>query len=91
MSPVIHIASTVCMYILGAAMCLTFYRLWQGPSPQDRTIALDLFSTLVVGLLTVHAIRTDEHVYLTAAIAIAIISFIGTVAIALYIHRRGRR
>ena len=30
-------------------------------------------------------------VYLTAAIAIAIISFIGTVAIALYIHRRGRR
>lgn len=72
-------------------MCLTFYRLWQGPSPQDRTIALDLFSTLVVGLLTIHAIRTDEHVYLTAAIAIAIISFIGTVAIALYIHRRGQR
>jgi multicomponent Na+:H+ antiporter subunit F len=91
MSPIIEVASTMCLYILGAAMCLTFYRLWHGPSPQDRTIALDLFSTLVVGLLTVHAIRTDEQVYLTAAIAIAIISFIGTVAIAQYIFKRGRR
>ena len=50
MSPVIEMASTVCLYILAVAMCLTFYRLWQGPSPQDRTIALDLFSTLVVGV-----------------------------------------
>ena len=91
MSLVIEMASTICMLILSAAMCLTFLRLWKGPSPQDRTIALDLLSTLVVGVLTIHAIRTGEYVYLTAAIAIAMISFIGTVAIALYIHRRARQ
>ena len=61
MSPVIEMASTVCLYILGIAMCLTFYRLWQGPTPQDRSIPLDLLSTLVVGLVTVHATRTDAR------------------------------
>lgn len=88
MSDILGMASSASLIILSLAMCLAFVRLWRGPSPQDRIVALDLMSSLVVGVLTIHAIDTNEYVYLTAGIAIAVISFIGTVAIALFIRRR---
>ena len=88
MSGVLAMASSASLVILSLAMCLAFVRLWRGPSPQDRIVALDLMSSLVVGILTIHAIKTDEYVFLTAGIAIAVISFIGTVAIALFIRKR---
>lgn len=88
MRNVLEIASSASLIALSLAMCLAFARLWRGPSPQDRIVALDLMSSLVVGILTIHAIRTDEYVFLTAGIAIAVISFIGTVAIALFIQKR---
>jgi multicomponent Na+:H+ antiporter subunit F len=88
MRNILDIASTASLIALSLAMCLAFVRLWRGPSPQDRIVALDLMSSLVVGILTIHAIQSDEYVFLTAGIAIAVISFIGTVAIALFIQKR---
>ena len=87
MSNLIEHTSTICMALLTASMVLAFIRLVRGPSLPDRIVSLDLIASVVVGILAVHAIRTDEHVYLTAGIALALIAFIGTVALALYIRR----
>ncbi|HMP89724.1 MAG TPA: monovalent cation/H+ antiporter complex subunit F [Kiritimatiellia bacterium] len=87
MSPILETASTISILLLTLSMVLAFYRVLRGPTPPDRIIALDLIASVVVGILAVHAIRTGEHVYLTAGIALALIAFIGTVALALFISR----
>ncbi len=76
-----------CQGVLAVTLLLAFLRVWRGPSLPDRLIALDLVATVSVGLIALHAIRTGRSVYLAAGIALALISFIGTVALALYIRR----
>lgn len=87
MSPVLEWSSTVSLYMLLFSMALAFYRVARGPSLPDRIISLDLIASVVVGILCIHAIRSNEHIYLTAGIALALIAFIGTVALALFIRR----
>ncbi|HMO51407.1 MAG TPA: monovalent cation/H+ antiporter complex subunit F [Kiritimatiellia bacterium] len=77
----------ISMVILAVALVLAFYRVLRGPSLPDRIVALDLIASVVVGMLTIHSIRSGDYVYLTAGIALALIAFIGTVALALFIRR----
>ena len=66
--------------ILGSAMCL--YRIGRGPSAPDRTVAIDILGTLVVGFCCIMAIWTGREYYMNIAIAWALISFVGTIALA---------
>lgn len=74
--------------LLTIAVILAFVRLVRGPTLPDRVVALDLISTLMIGIIAVYAIATDEPVLLDLAIVLALISFLGTVAFAHYIERR---
>ena len=76
---------------LGVAFALSFIRLVRGPTLPDRVIALDLMSTLAIGLMAVEAIATGQAVFLVAAMVLALIMFLGTAAFALYIQRGARR
>ncbi|MFO8007429.1 MAG: cation:proton antiporter [Candidatus Brocadiia bacterium] len=67
-----------------AFMCL--YRLQQGPTAPDRTVAVDTLGTLVVGFCALYAIHTGEVFYLNVAIAWALLSFVGTIALAKYLE-----
>jgi len=87
MSPLLDIASKAAMIMLALSMVLALIRMLRGPSLPDRIISLDLIASVVVGIMSIHAIRTEEHVYVTAGIALALIAFIGTVALALFIRR----
>jgi multicomponent Na+:H+ antiporter subunit F len=66
--------------MLGSAMCL--YRIGKGPSAPDRTVAIDILGTLVVGFCCVMALWTGRDYYMNIAIAWALISFVGTLALA---------
>ena len=87
MSSLLDIATKLSIIILTVSMILAFIRVLRGPTPPDRIISLDLIASVVVGILAIHAIRTEEYVYVTAGIALALITFIGTVALALFISR----
>jgi multicomponent Na+:H+ antiporter subunit F len=87
MSEILITASKISIVLLTASMVLSFIRVVRGPSLPDRIIALDLIASVVVGILSIHAIRTTEYVFITAGIALALIAFIGTVALALFISR----
>jgi multicomponent Na+:H+ antiporter subunit F len=80
--------ATVVLVILSAALVLAFVRLWRGPSVADRVVALDLLSTLAMGLITAYAVATGEEVLLDAVIVLALITFVATVAFAKHIERR---
>ncbi len=74
--------------LLTIAVILAFVRLVRGPTLPDRVVALDLIATLMIGIIAIYAIATDEPVLLDLAIVLALISFLGTVAFAHYIERR---
>ena len=85
MSPVMHIAAA----LLGGALLLAVGRLLRGPTLPDRVVALDLISTLVVGIICMCALVFDQPVYLRDALVLAVVSFLGTVAFAYYVARGG--
>ena len=68
----------------GALLCL--YRVGRGPTAPDRTVAIDILGTLVVGFSCLFAIMTGQDYYMNIAIAWALISFIGTIALAKYLE-----
>ena len=76
--------------ILALAALIAGYRVARGPSLADRVVALDVVAATAVGLLVVYAARLGQPVLLDAAIALALVSFVGTVAFAAYLERRVR-
>jgi multicomponent Na+:H+ antiporter subunit F len=72
---------------LGAAVLIAVVRLVRGPTLPDRVVAMDLIGVLVVGLIVVLAASTGVRATLDAAIVIALIAFVATIAYATYIER----
>ena len=82
---------TIALPLLTLAVLVVFIRLVRGPSLPDRVVALDLMTTLGVGIIAAYAIGTDQAIFLDIATIIALISFLGTIAFAYYIQKRVER
>ena len=78
----------VILPVLALAVVMVFVRLVRGPSLPDRVVAIDLMNTLGIGIIASYAIAAGQAAFLDVAIAMALISFLGTVAFAYYIERR---
>ena len=87
---VTELAPRVALALVGLAMFLVFIRLVRGPTLPDRVVALDLMGVLAVGMLAAYAVATDQPVLLDPAAVLALVGFLGTVAFARYLKRRGR-
>lgn len=74
--------------LIVAAMFLAFTRLVRGPDVVDRIVALDLIAILAAAITVVTAIRTGEAVLLDAALVMALIGFVATVALSRYVESR---
>ena len=69
-----------------AGLCL--YRIGRGPTAPDRTVAIDILGTLVVGFCCLMVLWARREFYMNIAIAWALISFVGTLALAKYLEGR---
>lgn len=83
----LDIVTHIALVTLGVALLITVVRLVKGPTLPDRVVAMDLVGVLVVGLIVVLAASTRVRATLDAAIVIALIGFVGTVAYATYVQR----
>ncbi len=72
---------------LAIGLLLAVFRLVKGPTLPDRVVAMDLIGVLVVGLIVVVAGASGTRAMLDAAIVIALIGFVGTIAYATYVER----
>jgi multicomponent Na+:H+ antiporter subunit F len=79
--------SHITLATLGVALLVAFIRLVKGPTLPDRIVAMDLFGMLVVGLIVILAGSSGVRATLDAAIVVALIGFLGTVAYATYVER----
>jgi multicomponent Na+:H+ antiporter subunit F len=76
---------------LGLALVLAFVRLLRGPDLPDRVVALDLMTTIGVAVCGVYAVTMDKLLYLDVAIVMALITFVGTVALARFLEEKSKR
>jgi multicomponent Na+:H+ antiporter subunit F len=83
----LDIISQITLATLGLSLLVAFIRLVKGPTLPDRIVAMDLFGVLVVGLIVVIAGWSGVQATLDAALVIALIGFLGTVAYATYVER----
>jgi multicomponent Na+:H+ antiporter subunit F len=77
--------------LLLAAMTLAVYRLWRGPGPADRMVAVDLLGIFFCAVVAAHAIRTGEEYMLDVVLVFSIIAYFGTVAVARYLQNRAKQ
>jgi multicomponent Na+:H+ antiporter subunit F len=83
----LEVVSQITLTTLGVALIVSFVRLVKGPTLPDRVVAMDLIGVLVVGLIVVLAGRSGVRATLDAAIVIALVGFLGTIAYATYVER----
>ncbi len=78
----------VFMLVLLFSAFLCLYRIGMGPSAPDRTVAIDILGTLVVGFCAILTLVTGKGYYMNIGITWALLSFIGTIALAKYLEGR---
>lgn len=83
-------AAELALVLVLASLLLGFVRVLRGPSLPDRVMALDMIGLASVSVIVLVAIQTDQAILMDAAIALALISFLGTLAFARFIERRDR-
>lgn len=76
-----------CLAVLTVAMLLVFVRLRKGPYLSDRVLALDLMTTIVMGIFGAYSIYSRQEVYVDVTVLIALIAFISTVIYAKFIEK----
>ena len=75
------------LFYVGLLVCcfLCLYRVGRGPSAPDRTVAIDILGIVVVGFCALFSLDTGKDFYLNIAMAWALLSFIGTMALAKFL------
>ena len=84
---ILGVALAVCTLCLIVAVGAAAWRLFVGPTLADRVVALDLVTALMVVFLVLFRMISGVNAYIYAAICLALISFLATVAFAHYIDR----
>jgi multicomponent Na+:H+ antiporter subunit F len=83
----IYWAVYVSLALLSLAIFGALVRVLVGPSLPDRVVALDLVAYLAMGFLGTYSVLAGESTYIDAALVLALLAFLGTVAVARYIER----
>ncbi|BAP15563.1 MAG: cation:proton antiporter [Alcanivorax borkumensis] len=80
-------AISIALALITLAWVLNLYRLIIGPSLPDRVLALDTMYINSIALIVVYGIQVDSKLYFEAAMLIALIGFVSTIAVAKYVTR----
>ena len=89
--PLLDWSVDIAFVLIMASMVLAFIRLARGPSLPDRVVALDLVTVLAVAFSALFAISSGEAAFLDVAIALALVAFLATVALARFAERHNER
>jgi multicomponent K+:H+ antiporter subunit F len=80
-------ALNACFAAVTLALVLAGWRLLRGPEPTDRVLALDTLYVNVVALVILLGLRLGSDLLFEAALVIAMLGFIATVALARFVAR----
>lgn len=81
-------AAQAALGLLIVAILLVLVRLIRGPNLGDRILALDTITVLAMGFIAAIAVLTGFTLYIDIAIAIGLVGFLSTAALARYLLGR---
>ena len=73
--------------VLSCVFCL--FRVMAGPTPPDRTVAIDVLGIIIVSFCAFISIQTGIDFFMNIAISWSLLSFLGSMALAKYLVGRG--
>jgi multicomponent Na+:H+ antiporter subunit F len=91
MEPWFYEVVQIGFYALIAALAIVFVRLVRGPTLSDRVVALDMIGYNAIGVAALYALLTGHAAFLDAALVLALIAFMATVAFARFVERTSNR
>ena len=84
---VLILALALSQFLLVLAMGCAVYRMVRGPRAQDRVLGLDAFYVAGMLLLLTLGIRSGFTIYFEMALAISLLGFVSTAALAKFLMR----
>jgi multicomponent K+:H+ antiporter subunit F len=78
---------TTAQVLLGLAMACAAFRVFRGPRAQDRVVAFDSLYVNTMLLMLTFGIGSGSLLYFEAALIIALLGFVSTVALAKFLLR----
>lgn len=84
---ILILALALSQFLLVLAMGCAVYRLVRGPRAQDRVLGLDALYVAGMLLLLTLGIRSGFTIYFEMALAIALLGFVSTAALAKFLMR----
>lgn len=84
-TPFAQTAVEIILLIMVGLLIPAAYRVIRGSTLSDRLQAVELITTLLIGIIVLLAILEGTPIFIDMAIALAAFGFVGTVSIARYI------
>lgn len=83
----IGVAAMIAFVLLAVALLLTAWRLVRGPDVTDRLLALDTLYINAAAMLVLYGVQIGRADVFEAALLIALLGFVGTIALAKFLLR----
>jgi multicomponent K+:H+ antiporter subunit F len=83
----IDLSLRIAAVVVGLALLLNLYRLLRGPDLADRLLALDTMYINSIAMIILYGMFRETTLYFEAALMIALIGFVSTVAVAKFLLR----
>jgi multicomponent K+:H+ antiporter subunit F len=77
----------IAVALIAIAVLLNLYRLFRGPTAPDRILALDTMVINVIAFIILFGIMESSTTYFEAALLLAMVGFVGTVAYTKFLLR----
>lgn len=84
---ILNIALTIGIAAVTLTLLMCGWRLLRGPTIADRVLALDTLYLSLVALVVMLGLRWQTALLFEAALIVALLGFVGTVALARYLSR----
>ena len=81
----LSVALMAALAMVGLAIALNLWRLLVGPDATDRILALDTLTINAIALVLMLGIALNNSFYFEAALILAMMGFVGTVALCKYL------
>lgn len=83
---ILPICLDIAMVICAFNFLAFLFRVLRGPAVADRAVAMDSCGTAVMALIVIYSMRQGTDLYMSCVLVIAILGFIGMVALSKYIQ-----
>lgn len=83
----LSLAINISFAMISLALLFNLWRVVRGPDLPDRILALDTMYINSIALIVLYGVHEDTEFYFEAALLIAVMGFVGTVAVVKYLLR----